>query len=125
TAFEPSTLAPSLRAIVHELEPAARITALRTMDAFIDETLLRERALAQLSGFFSGFSLLLASLGLNGFLSYSVLRRTREIGVRVALGAEVRDVMALFVRRGLGLVLVGCLLGFMGGLGGTRLLGSL
>ncbi|MBI4623413.1 MAG: FtsX-like permease family protein [Verrucomicrobia bacterium] len=79
----------------------------------------------QLSGFFSGFSLLLASLGLYGFLSYGVLRRTREIGVRVALGAQARDVVAHFLRRGLWLVLFGCFLGIAGALAGARLLGSL
>jgi predicted permease len=125
TTLDPATVAPGLRAIVRELDPTARVTALRTVEAFIDEGLLRERALVQLSGFFSGFSLLLACLGLYGFISFGVQRRTREIGLRVALGAQVGDVVTLFLRRGFRLVLVGCGLGVAGALVGGRLAGSL
>jgi len=67
----------------------------------------------------------LASLGLYGALSFGVVRRTREIGVRMALGANVRDVLALVVRQGLALALLGCVLGLAGALALARLVASL
>src|SRR5438093_12573404 len=69
--------------------------------------------------------LTLASLGLDGALSFGVVRRTREIGVRMALGANVRDVLALVVRQGLALALLGCVLGLTGALALARLVASL
>jgi putative ABC transport system permease protein len=125
TANNPIGLAPALRQLVSELEPQARITGLWTMNEFIDSNLSRERVLTQFSGFFSGFALLLASLGLYGLLSYGVARRTREIGVRVALGAQVRDVVALVLRQGLGLVLIGSVVGVAVALTGAQLVASL
>jgi len=66
----------------------------------------------------------LASIGLYGLLSYSVVRRTREIGVRVALGAQLRDIVSLVVRQGFGLALLGCVLGLAGAAAVTRFIAS-
>ena len=95
------------------------------MKDVIDGTIVQERAIAQLAGFFSVFALTLASLGLYGALSFGVVRRTREIGVRMALGASVRDVLALVVRQGLALASLGCVLGLAGALALARLVASL
>jgi ABC-type antimicrobial peptide transport system permease subunit len=81
------------------------------MDETIDRLLVRERIIAQLTGFFSAFALLLACLGIYGLLAFRVVQRTREIGVRVALGATLRDIVALVLRQGLALVFVGGALG--------------
>jgi putative ABC transport system permease protein len=69
--------------------------------------------------------LVLAAIGIYGVMSYSVSRRTREIGLRMALGAETRDVIKLIVKQGLGLTLIGAMLGVMLAVAGTRLLTSL
>lgn len=98
---------------------------LRSMDQTIDHLLVRERIIAQLTGFFSAFALLLACLGLYGLLAFRVAQRTREIGVRVALGATLRDVVMLVLRQGLALVLAGGLLGVLAAFGATRFVAAL
>jgi len=114
-----------LRPIVRQVDPRVTVKDVRTMKDVIDGTIVQERAIAQLASFFSLFALTLASLGLYGALSFGVVRRTREIGVRMALGASVRDVLALVVRQGLALASLGCVLGLAGALALARLVASL
>jgi predicted lysophospholipase L1 biosynthesis ABC-type transport system permease subunit len=118
-------LAAGLHSVVTRIEPRVTIRDLRTLDQVIDRLLVRERIVAQLAGFFSGFALLLASLGIYGLLSYSVTQRTREIGVRIALGATLRDIIRLVLRQGLALGLIGCALGIGAALAVTRSVASL
>jgi ABC-type antimicrobial peptide transport system permease subunit len=80
---------------------------------------------ALLSGLFGLFALLLAALGLYGVLSFAVVQRTREIGVRMALGAQRGDVLSLVISKGLKLVLIGSFIGILGSLAVTRLVSSL
>ena len=87
--------------------------------------LLQPRFLALLLATFSGIALFLAAIGIYGVMSYSVSRRTREIGLRMALGAETRDVIKLIVKQGMGLTLIGAMLGVMLAVAVTRLLASL
>jgi predicted permease len=117
--------ATDVRRIITQVDPRLAIKDLRTMDEVINRLLMRERVIAQIVGFFSVFALFLASLGVYGLLSYGVSQRTREIGVRIALGATVRNVIALVVRQGLVLALTGCALGGIAALLLTRFVATL
>src|SRR5262245_16762776 len=85
----------------------------------------RERAIAELAGFFSVLSLALAGFGLYGLVAFAVGQRTREIGVRLALGAQAHDVLRLVMGRGVWLTVIGCGLGVAGALGLMRFVQSL
>ncbi|MEO5959973.1 MAG: ABC transporter permease [Opitutaceae bacterium] len=117
-----AAIAGSIHDLVRRIAPEARLRNLLTASATVEQALVRERALAQLSGFFGGFALFLVGLGLYGLLAQGVARRTHEIGVRMALGAQVRDVVSLILKQGIGLVLVGGALGLAVAIGITRLL---
>ncbi|MCU0913832.1 MAG: ABC transporter permease [Planctomycetes bacterium] len=125
TLGNPLTVADGIRQIVRELDPSVEVTGLQTMHAMLDDHLFRERSLSSLAGSFSLLALVLACLGLYGILSYGVVRRTPEIGVRMALGARRRDVVALVIRQGLKLVLLGLAIGVGAALAVTRLVASL
>ena len=88
-------------------------------------TVTQERVIARLASFFGLLALLLACVGLYGLLSFEVVRRTREIGIRMSLGAERRDVTRLIIVRGMKLTAVGVCAGAAGGLALTRVLSSL
>jgi predicted permease len=111
TAHSAAASEADLRRVLARVDSRLSLRAVRSMDETIDRLLVRERIIAQLTGFFSAFALLLASLGIYGLLAFRVTQRTREIGVRVALGATLRDVVALVLRQGLALVVLGGALG--------------
>jgi len=91
----------------------------------VNEQLLQERTVSQLAGFFSLSALVLACLGLYGILSYNVVRRTREIGIRMALGANAGAVLSVVVRQGMTLTLIGCAIGIALAMALTRFVTSL
>jgi predicted permease len=97
----------------------------RRMSDFLEEQMLPYHGLAVLSGGLGALALLMASVGLYGVMAFAVSQRTREIGIRVALGATGQRVVALFVRQGMKLVAVGLGLGVLGGLGFARLLAKI
>jgi predicted permease len=125
TTANPETIIPAVRSIVSQLDNNLPLFDVKTQSAQIEGSLFQERLIARLSSFFGGLSLLLACIGLYGLLSYEVARRTREIGVRMALGARPSDVLRFFVRQGVALSAVGAVLGILGALGLTRYLASL
>ena len=102
----PTELSASIKSNLMQFNPGLDVNfqEYRTM---VQESLLRERLMAQLSGFFGILALLLASIGLYGLLSYAVASRTNEIGIRMALGARTRDVVSLILKESLVLVLIG------------------
>jgi putative ABC transport system permease protein len=112
------------RDILHELNPEVP-PRFRTFPQIYSESLGSRRFNLILIGFFASIALLLATAGVFGVTAYSVSRRTREIGVRVALGARARDVLAMVVGQGLRAVLIGILIGVLGSLALTRFVQSL
>jgi predicted permease len=95
-----------------------------TVPEMLDDYLLDERLLAKLSSFFALLALLLACIGLYGVMSYDVARRTHEIGIRMALGAQRRDVVGLVMRETMLMVAIGVIIGLGASLGATRLIAS-
>jgi putative ABC transport system permease protein len=125
TLREPVVLAKTIRRTVEELEPKVPVLRLRTMDNVVDESLRRERFVAQLAGFFSLVAVLLAAIGLYGTMSFAVILRTNEIGVRMALGAQAPDVIRLIFQESMLLVVIGVVIGLGAALGSARYISSL
>ncbi len=125
TVGSPLALTGGIREVVRELNPKVEVTELQTMTDLLNDQLLRERSLSSLTSLFALLTLALACLGLYGTLSYSVARRTREIGVRMALGARRWDVLSTVVQQGMMLALVGCVLGVILAVVLTRVVSSL
>lgn len=125
TSGDPRPTMAGLASVVREVDRTVRVRDVRTMDDMVNQAVRQERLMAQLGGFFSVFALALACLGLYGVLSFAVAQRTREIGVRVALGAQRGDVLALVLGQGLKLALIGAAFGLAGGLVVSRLASSL
>ena len=120
TAGDPNRLVESIRNGVREIESAVTVTETRTMEDNLNRNLLQERFVALLGGFFGGIALLLAAIGLYGVLSQSVTRRTREIGIRMSLGAEARRVLWMVMHDALLMVVVGAAVGLGAALALTR-----
>jgi predicted permease len=124
-ATDPAVLAPAIKREVRAMDASLPLYRITTMRALVDEK-VRERAKgATLISAFAGIALLLAALGLYGVMAYTVTQRTREIGVRVALGARQRDVLTLVVGDGARLAVAGVLVGVVLAVGVTRLIGAM
>ena len=121
TSIAPEALAPRLRAIVREVDASLPLTSLKTMRVQIGESLFVERLVAALSAAFGLLATLLAAIGLYGVMSYAVAQRTREIGIRVALGADRRTVLMMVLREVAVLSLLGVAIGLPSGYGLGRL----
>jgi hypothetical protein len=121
TTLDPPALAPRLRAIVRSVDPTLPVTSLKTMSAQIGESLFVERLVAVLSAAFGLLATLLAAIGLYGVMSYAVSLRTREIGIRVALGADRKTVLMMVLKEVAVLAVVGVAIGLPSGYGLGRL----
>jgi putative ABC transport system permease protein len=122
---QPTAIATSAVGALHHLDPNVPVTKVRTFDDAVAESLARERLSALVSGAFALSGLLLASLGLYGLLAYMVTERTKEIGLRIALGAQVGRLMRSVVGGGLRLVAIGAAIGVGASLLLFRLVGTL
>jgi ABC-type antimicrobial peptide transport system permease subunit len=118
----PSSAVTNVLGKIKSADPRLPISFIETLDSLVTDSAANQIALAKLSTFFAGLALLLASVGLYGVISYSVARRTREIGVRMALGARRGDVLQLVLRESMLLVTIGLVAGIPLALASTRVL---
>ncbi|HWB84616.1 MAG TPA: ADOP family duplicated permease [Bryobacteraceae bacterium] len=124
-AKDPLALASLLRAEIRRDQPTFRVTSIQTQHALINVQTIRERLLALLALFFATVALLLAALGLYGVLDYSVFQRRREIGIRIAVGAQASDLARRVTFDVFSMVLLGAIAGLSLGMVSARYIGSL
>src|ERR1700683_2041118 len=127
TAGDPAAFVGSAQAALHEIDQQLPLIQPQTMEHFTDQTasVFLRRYPSYLIGSFAGLALILAMIGLYGLISYTVQQRTREIGIRMALGAQPADVLKLVIGQGIGAVLGGVGIGVVTALALTRLMASL
>jgi predicted permease len=125
TAHDPTGLVAAVQRELRALDPNLPIFRIGTLAAQLSNSLMPQRLAAALVTAFGAIALLLAAIGLYGVMAYTVSQRTREIGIRMALGAQARDVLRLVVRQGMFIALFGVLLGLAAALALTRLMTSL
>ena len=125
TSTNPAGMETALRRLVHEIDSDIYVGKLQPMHAFVGQQLAQPKFNMMLLGVFAGVALTLAVIGIYGVIAYSVAQRTREIGIRMALGAQRTDMLGMILRQSLTLVIGGLVIGLIASLAGTRLLKSL
>ncbi len=122
---DPTALAPALKQQVHELDSDLPLYNVLTMQHRLDESLARRRFTMVLLGLFAAVALVLATIGIYGVMAYLIRQGTRDIGIRMALGATQNEILALTVGKGMALALSGAAVGVLGAFAITRLLRGL
>jgi putative ABC transport system permease protein len=125
TASNPSTASQEIAGAIHHVDPAAPVLDVRTMDDLLGESMAQRRLNMLLLAVFAGLALLLAAVGIYSVLAYGVRRRVREIGVRMALGAQMSDLLRMVVVDGLKPTLLGVAIGWVGALALSRVVANL
>ncbi len=125
TNTEPRSLAATVRSAVWEIDKDQPVSNISTMEETLSESIARQRFSTLLLSIFAVVALVLAAVGIYGVMSYSVAQRTSEIGLRMALGAQTRDVLKLVMGQGMRLAIVGVMIGLIATFGLTRLIESL
>jgi putative ABC transport system permease protein len=125
TKGEPGALTPTIRRIIASIDPDQPVSELRTMDEIVDLNVADRQQQMTLLGAFAALALILASIGLYGVLSYAVTQRSREIGLRMALGASASSVIRMIVGRGLALTGIGLAIGLVSAWAATRAMKNL
>jgi len=122
TAGDPGTLGEAIRHEVEAVDPNVPVFAVRSMDDVVARSTAERRFALQILGFFAGVALLLAAIGIYGVMAYAFSQRTHEIGIRMALGAQPRDILRMAISEGMSVVAVGLAVGLAGALLLTRFL---
>ncbi len=122
---EPAGLTSAIRSEIRGIDPAIALNRFRSMNDYVSDSTGQPRFRTFLLGLFAALALILAVMGVFGVISYSVSQRTRDFGIRVALGAKPRDIFGLVLGRGFLIVLAGIVLGLVGSLALTRFMSSL
>jgi putative ABC transport system permease protein len=122
TRSDPAGIVPHVRDIARQLDPDAGLFNVATMEQVVSNRISRPRMYAVLLGIFAGVAGALAAIGIYGVMAYSVAQRTREIGIRVALGARPSEVMALVLGQSTLITAIGIIAGLAGAAGATRYL---
>ena len=125
TAADPESIVSTVRAVAARLDSNLPLTRITTQTEQIHKSLSKERVMARLSSFFGVLALLLAAIGIYGVIAYLAARRTHEIGIRMALGAQPDDVLRLVLGHGARIALTGAGIGLLGALSVTRLMASM
>ena len=122
---DPQALVSGVRTKIAEIDPNLPVTSIASMESIVATSVAQPRVLSQFVGVFAGFALLLSAIGIYGVMAYSVAARTQEMGVRMSLGAEPRDIVKLVVGQGMRLALLGVAIGIAASLALSRLMGTL
>jgi putative ABC transport system permease protein len=125
TDDDPQAIAANIRGAVWDVDKDLPVTRIRTMEEVRSLSVMSPRLNLLLFGLFAALALVLATIGIYGVTAYSVAQRTREIGIRIALGARANDVLRLVVGQGARLALIGVVLGMVGAFALTRLMASM
>jgi putative ABC transport system permease protein len=125
TVGEPAGIAAAIRSAVLALDKDQPVYSIKTLDGVISESVAKPRFRTMVLGIFATLALILAAVGIYGVMSYTVIRSTHEIGIRLALGAQVEDVLKLVLRNGMTLAVIGVAIGLAGAFALTRLMSNL
>jgi putative ABC transport system permease protein len=123
-AGDPASVVTTTRSVVHELDPKLPLYNVQTIREIVDQSIAQPRLNTTLLAVFAAMALLLATVGIYGIVSYTVALRSQELGVRMALGAQRRDVLQLVLREGAVLALAGVAIGVVASFGATRVIRS-
>jgi putative ABC transport system permease protein len=125
TTTDPLSIVGAVRQTVLSIDPNLPISNIKTLEKVVDDSIAQRRLNMLLMGLFGGLALLLSAVGIYGLLSHAVTQRTQELGIRMALGAQVTDVLKLVLRQGMTLVIAGEVIGLVGAFALTRLMRGL